>query len=339
MKQAQQVAAPNTVTSSTYFGPLRIKKVVGTTTTRYVYSGSFPIAEYLNGSTTPSKEYIYAGSDLLATTTSAGTTYHHADLLSNRAESDSTGATVRTFGYFPYGESWYEIGTPDPMKFTTYSRDSGTGETGLDYAIFRHYNSGQGRFMSADYMAGSIGLPQSLNRYAYVGGDPTNTIDPLGLTWIEFTNRYCVNADNSGDACEIDSMLVWVDDGPPLTFRNGPGSPADKWGIDPRKRNLFNCLAAANKEFVSANYDDGPRPPSPAKVFGVDNADSVGTTATATLLGKLLARSASIGLSVKEMGNTAWYTLTGAIASMKNWSRANDRYNAATAACHAKFGN
>jgi RHS repeat-associated protein len=189
MKQAQQVASPNTVTNSTYFGPLRIKKVVNSTTTRYLYSGSKLIAEYVNGSTTPSKEYIYSGSSLLATITSTGTTYHHPDHLSNRAETDGTGAVVRTFGSFPYGESWYES-TADPMKFTTYSRDNGTGETDLDYAMFRYYNSGQGRFMGSDPNAGHMKAPQSLNRYSYVVADPVNLVDPLGL---DQTNQDCMN--------------------------------------------------------------------------------------------------------------------------------------------------
>jgi RHS repeat-associated protein len=178
MKQAQQSASPNTVTSSTFFGPLRIKKAVGSTTTVYVYSGAKPIAEYVNGSL--SKEYIYAGSALLATIAGTSTTYHHPDHLSNRAETDSTGAVVRTAGHFPYGESWYES-SADPMKFTTYSRDSGTGETGSDYAMFRQFNSGQGRFMSADILAGNVAAPQSANRYSYTGNDPINFDDPLGL--------------------------------------------------------------------------------------------------------------------------------------------------------------
>ena len=67
------------------------------------------------------------------------------------------------------------------MKFTTYSRDAGTGETGLDYAMFRHYNSGQGRFMSVDLLGGHMTAPQTLNKFAYAYGDPINIIDPLGL--------------------------------------------------------------------------------------------------------------------------------------------------------------
>src|ERR1044071_254739 len=49
-----------------YFGPQRIKKVLGSTTTRYIYLGSKPIAKYV-GTTNPtlSTEYVYAGSQLL----------------------------------------------------------------------------------------------------------------------------------------------------------------------------------------------------------------------------------------------------------------------------------
>jgi RHS repeat-associated protein len=166
------------VATYTYFGPLRIKKANGSTTTVYVYSGSKPIAEYVGGSV--SNEYIYAGSTLLATLAGTGITYHHPDHLSNRAETDSSGNPVRSFGHFPYGETWYET-SADQQKFTTYPRDSGVGESGLDYAMFRHYNSGQGRFTSADLLGGDLFAPQSLNQYSYVTGDPVNFFDPLGL--------------------------------------------------------------------------------------------------------------------------------------------------------------
>ena len=167
--------------SYTYFGTLRIKKVAGSTTTVYIYSGSKPIAEYVNGSTTPSSEYVYAGSQLLATIAGTNTTYHHPDHLSNRAETDKTGVRIRTFGHFPFGEAWYETGTADKWKFTSFERDSGTGETGLDYAMFRYYASGQGRFMSPDLLGGKQRAPQSLNRYAYAANDPINLADPMGL--------------------------------------------------------------------------------------------------------------------------------------------------------------
>lgn len=63
------------------------------------------IAKYVNGSTTPSKEYIYAGSALLATIAGTSATYHHPDHLSNRSETAATGAIVRYVRFFG-GNIW-----------------------------------------------------------------------------------------------------------------------------------------------------------------------------------------------------------------------------------------
>ncbi|MGH9570586.1 MAG: RHS repeat-associated core domain-containing protein, partial [Candidatus Angelobacter sp.] len=179
----RMIAAGNgsTPAAYTYFGALRIKKVVGSTTTITIYSGSKPIAEYASGAalTNPLNEYVYSGSSLLATIAGTAVTYHHPDHLSNRAETDSSGTVTRTYGHFPFGETWYETGTPDKWKFTGYERDS--SESGLDYGMNRMYSSGYGRFQTADLMAGSPSDPQSLNRFAYTGSDPLNFIDPSGL--------------------------------------------------------------------------------------------------------------------------------------------------------------
>ena len=52
---------------------------------------------------------------------------------------------------------------------------------GIDYAVARYYPSAMGRFMSPDPLTGDISDPQSLNRYAYVGNNPINFTDPMGL--------------------------------------------------------------------------------------------------------------------------------------------------------------
>jgi RHS repeat-associated protein len=228
-----------------YFGPQRFKKVLGSTTTRYIYSGSKPIAEY-TGTTSPtlSTEYIYAGSKLLVTIAGSTTTYHHPDHLSNRAETNSSGTRTRTFGHLPYGDTWYETTPVDKWKFTSYERDSGTGETGMDYAMFRLYNSGQARFMSADFLAGNPRIPQSLNRYGYAGNNPTNIVDPLGLIWISFLLQFCTNT-GSGDQCEYEIQSVWLDDGGgggPLTSGSGGGSGGgDGGGGNNRTPNNITC--------------------------------------------------------------------------------------------------
>ena len=177
-----------------YLGPLRIQKVTGEQTTVYIYAGSKPIAEYVNGQI--NKEYIYSGTRLLATVAGGVFTYHHSDHLSNRADSNPTGAVTRIFGHFPYGEVWYESPSADKWKFTSYERDSFPGETGLDYAMFRGYAPGQGRFTSPDILAGHLIRPQSLDRYNYTENDPINSTDPFGLD----SAHICLNDPEDDDA-------------------------------------------------------------------------------------------------------------------------------------------
>ena len=157
---------------------LRVKKVSGSTTTVYIFSGSKVIAEYDNGAapSAPSREYVYGGSALLAKIDSTGTKYYHQDHLSNRLVTSSTGATVAQMGHYPYGESWYNASN-DKLVFTSYERDA---ESGKDYAIARNYVSRLGRFASPDKLSGSVANPQSLNRYSYVLNNPGNLVDPSG---------------------------------------------------------------------------------------------------------------------------------------------------------------
>ena len=70
----------------------------------------------------------------------------------------------------------------DKHRFTGYERDA---ETGIDYAMNRHYVSANGRFMQPDVLSGSIGNPQSLNRYSYSLNDPKNLSDPSGLQYVD----------------------------------------------------------------------------------------------------------------------------------------------------------
>jgi RHS repeat-associated protein len=64
---------------------------------------------------------------------------------------------------------WYDDGTSIKNKFTSYERDS---ESGNDYAMARYYINRFVRFCSADPVMGSPGDPQSWNRYTYVRNNP-----------------------------------------------------------------------------------------------------------------------------------------------------------------------
>ena len=84
--------------------------------------------------------------------------------------------------YLPFGElySYTPLCTAADTthKFTGQERDS---ESNLDNFIARYYSSAQGRFMSPDPLAGDIGDPQTLNRYAYVRNNPLILTDPSGM--------------------------------------------------------------------------------------------------------------------------------------------------------------
>jgi RHS repeat-associated protein len=219
-------AVDATAASYTYSGPMRIKKVQGATNTVYIFSGSKVIAEYVNGAL--SREYIYLGNQLLYTVRyGAVDTYHHFDHLSTRIETRTDGTAERGYAHFPFGETWYESGPDVPgaqkYKFTSYERDQ---ESGLDQAMFRYYSPRIGRFMSADLLAGSLRDPQSLNRYSYVGSDPVNFRDPLGLdgddddgcTWDPKTNTITCppplvppyDASRGGGPDAFDNFIGWL---------------------------------------------------------------------------------------------------------------------------------
>jgi RHS repeat-associated protein len=107
---------------------------------------------------------------------------------------DSSGTKIGEQGHFPFGESWYASSTTTKWQFTSYERDS---ESGNDYAMARYHVNRLGRFSSPDLLAGSTVNPQSLNRYTYVLDDTINRVDPLGLTDC-LTGNPCVEAPSGG---------------------------------------------------------------------------------------------------------------------------------------------
>ena len=99
--------------------------------------------------------------------------------------------------YFPYGEE-RTVTSDDTEKFGTYLRDG----PGQDYAEQRYYNNGTGRFWSVDpggIATADPSTPTSLNRYAYVNGDPVNFFDRYGQIVQAPSAVDCIN---DPDYCE-----------------------------------------------------------------------------------------------------------------------------------------
>ena len=155
----------------------RAKKIVGTTTTRY-------ISKLYECDNTNCSRFIWAGNTRIATiaVNTGATQYWHGDHLgSSSVITDSTGAKVQTVTYYPFGgtRTNQSPSTPAidvPYKYTGKELDS----TGLYYYEARYYDPTLARFISADTIVPNPRDPQDLNRYAYAGNNPLKYTDPTG---------------------------------------------------------------------------------------------------------------------------------------------------------------
>lgn len=257
---------------------IRVTRSAAGTNTVYVWSGTTDIAEYENGAdpASPSREYIYAGSTLVATLSAANTVYHHADHLSVRVNTNQNGAKVGEQGHYPYGEQWYVANTIARFLFTTYQRDN---ETGLNYAIARYYSSQTGRFCSVDPVGGNPLDPQSWNRYVYVRDNPVQLVDPDGRTWLGtlFSILAAVGSIFTGNPAPLAMLGQSADQiGTETAFNAvpmlaGTGMTMDRMSDLPAKQNsaskpvycypsIMDAINAAWTEQIAPNTRTGGKP-------------------------------------------------------------------------------
>ncbi len=160
---------------------LRVEKSNGSTGTLYWRGPSGHALAETDTSGNIVSEYIYFGGRRIARRDSSGNVYfYNADASgTTRTVTDSAGNVCYDADFTPYGQEivQHTNSCPQSYKFTGYERDT---ETGLDYAFARYYSPRLGRFLSPDPMGGSLGDPQSLNRYSYTRNNPTNLMDPSG---------------------------------------------------------------------------------------------------------------------------------------------------------------
>ncbi len=164
----------------------RVKKTVGATATVFVTQGANGpvLTEYVNGAW--SKDYIYLGSQLLATESSSqGTRYHFADHLGTpRVIVGPTGTVISRHDYYPFGAERTSWTDGETHKFTGHERD---GESSLDYMVARHYAFPLGRFLQPDapFADQSAANPQTWNLYSYVRNNPLYFVDPTGRVSVD----------------------------------------------------------------------------------------------------------------------------------------------------------
>ena len=123
--------------------------------------------------------YVYDGVGLVAKITSADEYYfyHYDGLGSTIAITDSTGTTVNSYAYSPYGLVGGQETIPNSFKYI--GRYGVTDEgNGLYFMRARYYDPEVGRFINKD----PIGYAGGMNLYGYCANNPINFVDPSGET-------------------------------------------------------------------------------------------------------------------------------------------------------------
>lgn len=154
----------------------QIRKTVGSTKTRFVYSGDQLLAEYNDATSALLKRYVYAlGKDdpIMVIDASNNVTYLHADHLGSIiAQTNPSGVIVNKYQYSPHGQSVSLTGTT--FGFTGQRFDS---DLGLYHYKARYYSPALCRFLQADPAGYEVGY----NLYPYAKNDPINLLDSDGM--------------------------------------------------------------------------------------------------------------------------------------------------------------
>ena len=162
----------------------RIQSQTSEQTLTYVYDTTGSMSRMLMSKTQDGAitKYIY-GNGLIAQENASGYYSYHYDLRgSTIALTNASGTVTNTYVYDTYGTVTKKTGTLTVL-FLYNGRDGVvTDSNGLLYMRARYYSPQLKRFINADVVVGSIQESPTLNRYAYVNGNPISYVDPFGLS-------------------------------------------------------------------------------------------------------------------------------------------------------------
>ena len=155
----------------------RTGKTVQGVVTNFVYDGPNPVQEKAGAVVTANLITGLGIDEFFQRTDGVGARALLPDALgSTVALGDSTGTLQTQYTYEPFGyETQTGLASTNSYKYTGREDDG----SGLDYYRARYYHPRLQRFISED----PIGFgSRDVNFYAYVGNNPIDLIDPLGLS-------------------------------------------------------------------------------------------------------------------------------------------------------------
>jgi RHS repeat-associated protein len=133
-------------------------------------------------------EYIYLGNAKIAMVNDdsidTNVYFAHNNYMNMpRLFTDEYKNVVWSGDFTPFGELYNEYGSiSNVIRFTGQYKNI---ESEYFYNYFRDYEAGLGRYLQSD----PIGLNGGINTYAYVGGNPVNYTDPLGLYYLGISTK------------------------------------------------------------------------------------------------------------------------------------------------------
>jgi RHS repeat-associated protein len=254
-----QAVVPGTGTVNFKYDPFgrRIQKVSPTATSIFVYDGP-NLIETANASGSEIASYTQGQKidEPLAELRSSATDYYEADGLGSITSlSTSAAALANSYTYDSFGNITNITGSlRNPFQYTGREFDS---ETGLYEYRTRYYDPVAGRFNGED----PIGFNGGKNFYAYVGNNPINDVDPLGLAKC----IYSIAAHTL--VCMPNADPGW----PAIIGPNGAGTvtlgPGGVWS---------GVAGCANNMACVNNHDLGPIVPGNYNMNGDDRSGHAG---------------------------------------------------------------
>jgi RHS repeat-associated protein len=179
-------ATYGTVTGATYGTVTGTVYGTGTGTTFYMVNPLANLSQILMETDEQghAKAYYVYGLGLIGREDAAGnySIYHFDRRGSTTVLTNVYGNVTDRYTYGVYGELLVQEGaTPNPFLYN--GRDGVmTDPNGLYYMRARYYNPDIKRFINRDVVTGNIANGQTLNRFAYVNGNPISYVDPFGLS-------------------------------------------------------------------------------------------------------------------------------------------------------------